>query len=68
MLSCFLQIYLMMEKLLRLKRAEAHLAQAKAEREHYRSQVDKCRETWKSLTDENQAAAPNSLKITIHQF
>ena len=48
-----------------LKEAEAHLAQAKAERSYYYDQVDKNRKTWSSLCDMEQSA-PNSRNISIH--
>lgn len=49
----------------RLKEAEAHLAQAKAEHSYYCDQVDKSRKTWSSLGDMDQST-PNSRNISLH--
>ena len=49
----------------RLKDAEAHLAHAKSERHYYRQQVEKCRETWKLLSD-RIPGKPNSRELTMH--
>ena len=48
-----------------LKEAEAHLAQAKLERQYYRTQVKECRDTLRLITNLNKCTS-NTRDIAVH--